>query len=66
MLTFLDRENAGNLFNLILTQGKSWQNKGNCVLVVNKSEEKMAVRGGGGNLQKKNCYLCIEKHREVG
>ena len=26
----------------------------------------MAVGGGGGHLYKNTCYLCIEKHREIG
>ena len=34
MFTFPDRENTGNLVNLILTQGKAWQHRKNCVLVV--------------------------------
>ena len=34
MLTFPDRENTGNLLNLIFTQGKLWQHRENCVLLV--------------------------------
>ena len=34
MLTFPDRENSGNLVNLILTQGELWQHSKNCVLAV--------------------------------
>ena len=34
MLSFPDRENTGNLVNLILAQGKLWQHRENCVLVV--------------------------------
>ena len=34
MLTFPDRENTGNLVNLIFAQRKLWQHRENCVLVV--------------------------------
>ena len=34
MLTFPDRENTGNLVNLILTQGKLWQHLENFAVKV--------------------------------
>ena len=37
------------------------------MLLLNKREERTAVRGGGGHLYEKNtCYLRTEKHREIG
>ena len=37
------------------------------MLLLNKGEERMAVRGGGGhcknNCKNNSCYLCTEKHR---
>ena len=66
MLIFPDTENAGNLVNLVLTQGKSWQHMENCVLVVKSltcdvivefRAGKDGCESGGGNLSKKNtCY----------
>ena len=36
------------------------------MLLLNKMEERMAVRGGAGHLKNNTCYLCTEKHREIG
>ena len=38
------------------------------MLLLNKREERMAVRDGGRILEKKKqmCYLCSAKHREIG
>ena len=36
------------------------------MLLLNKREEKMAVRGGEGHLYKNTCYLHSEKLREIG
>ena len=36
------------------------------MLLLNKREERIAVRGGGGHLYEKNtCYLHTEKHQEL-
>ena len=73
-----DRENTENLVNLILTQGKLSQYRENCVHVVESLTCNVIVESKGGKngckgwwgkfiFKKKTiCYLCTEKHREIG
>ena len=76
MLTFPDRENTGNLVNLIFTQGKLSKHKTNCVLVVESLTCTVIFQKNGGKdgcngwwrkfIKKNTCCLCADKHREIG
>ena len=48
MLIFPDKENTGNIVHLILTQGKLWQRRENCILVVESLTWNVIVESKGG------------------